>query len=204
MLRVVIHKGDGRAGLLLAIQAHTHGTASDGRLHDLDVVDRLPVAVVHGEPLPLRRQARRNAQPVHLKAEPQQRLQHQPVHPGSRARVPGPAAAAGMRRHRIDVCSRNVGLHHVHGGFLGSSPVVHRVDDFKELPGAAVVAQPGKGHGRPDGRMRILAAILPHARGVAFDVAGIQRRGVKGRIKQLDQLLFATHKTLIHGLHGLA
>ena len=124
------------------------------------MVDRFPIAVVHLEPLPIRGEAGRKTQFVHFKPEPQERFDDQPVHPGGRARVPGPAAAAGMRRHRIDVGGNDVGFHFVGGGLLGRSGMVHRVDHGKELPCAPVVPQAGERHGRPDGRMGVLPAVF--------------------------------------------
>ena len=50
----------------------------------------------------------------------------------------------------------------------------------------------------------ILSAVLAHARNVAFDVTGIERRFVEGRIKQLNQSGIAADQQLIHALHRLA
>jgi hypothetical protein len=50
----------------------------------------------------------------------------------------------------------------------------------------------------------VLAAVLAHAGNVAFDVAGIERRFVEGRIEQLNQPGVAADQALIHGFHRLA
>ena len=52
--------------------------------------------------------------------------------------------------------------------------------------------------------MGVLAAILAHARDVAFDVARVQRGLVERRIEQLDQAGVAADEALVHRLHGLA
>ena len=49
--------------------------------------------------------------------------------------------------------------------------------------------------------MRVLAAVLAHARDVAFDVAGIQGRLVEGRIEELDQRGVAAHEARVDGVH---
>ena len=54
--------------------------------------------------------------------------------------------------------------------------VVGRVDHGEQLPGAPTVAQGREGHGRPDGAVGVLAAVLAHAGHVALDVAGFERR----------------------------
>src|SRR2546426_12414450 len=49
--------------------------------------------------------------------------------------------------------------------------------------------------------MGILAAVLADARGVAFDVAGVQRRAVERWGEQEDQLLAAPNEILLDGGH---
>ena len=44
---MVVNKGDGLMGVLDAVHGEVHLTVSGGRLQDFDVVDRLPVTVVH-------------------------------------------------------------------------------------------------------------------------------------------------------------
>jgi len=79
-----------------------------------------------------------------------------------------------MGCHRIDISGDNVWFHLIDAGFLGRAGMVDRIDQVKQLPGPPVISQAGKGHGRPDGGMGILAAIFPHTRDIAFDVAGLQ------------------------------
>ena len=86
----------------------------------------------------------------------------------------------------------------------GDVGVVGRVDQGGQFPGAPAVAQGREGHGRPDGGVGVLAAVLAHAGHVALDVAGVQLRLVEGRIEQLDQAVLAAHQALVHRLHGQA
>ena len=73
-----------------------------------------------------------------------------------------------------------------------------------QFPRPPAVAQRGERHRRPDRRVRVLAAVLSHARDVAFDVAGIQVRLVERRIEELDQRIVAADQALVHRLHGHA
>jgi hypothetical protein len=69
---MVVNKRDGLIVLVDAIHAHAHLTIRGRRLQDIDVVDRLPIAVVHLEALPVRREARHKTQFIHFKSEPQE------------------------------------------------------------------------------------------------------------------------------------
>jgi len=69
---MVVRERDALIVLLNAIHRHAHLAIPGRRLQDRDVVDGLPIAVVDLEPLPLRRQARRETQFVHFKSEPQE------------------------------------------------------------------------------------------------------------------------------------
>ena len=119
---------------------------------DVDVIDGLAVAVVHVEAGPARRRARLDAQAIDLEAEPEQRLGDQPVHPARRARVPGPAAAAGVLRVGVDVGRDDVGLDLVRRDRGRVVAVVHRVDEPEQLPRALDVAGRGERHRPPTPR----------------------------------------------------
>ena len=125
------------------------------------LVDGLAIAVANLEPLPVGGKAGCKRQFIHLEVELREGFHDQPVHPGGGARVPCPAAAAGVRVYRIDVGGGDVGLDFVGDGLLGRSDMVHRVDHGRELPGAPVVLQASEGHGRPDGRMGCTARRFP-------------------------------------------
>ena len=60
------------------------------------------------------------------------------------------------------------------------------IEQVKELPRALIFPHERKGHGGPDGALGVLAAIFAHARNVAFDVTGIERRFVEWRVEELD------------------
>jgi hypothetical protein len=68
----VVNQGNGRFGPMDAVDGHAHFALVFATLPDMDVVDGFPIAVVDLEPLPIRRQARRKSQPIHVKAEPQE------------------------------------------------------------------------------------------------------------------------------------
>ena len=105
--------------------------------------------------------------------EAQQRFDDQPVQPARRSGVPGPAAAARVRRNRVDIRGDDIRLGLVGGDrFLGLR-MVERVDQRQQLPGTAAVAQRGERHRRPHGGVRVLAAVLAHAGDIALDVARI-------------------------------
>ena len=53
--------------------------------------------------------------------------------------------------------------------------MIDRVEHREQLAGLVAVAQHREGHHRPDGAMRVLAAILANAGRIALDIAGIER-----------------------------
>ena len=55
---------------------------------------------------------------VHFQPQAEERFHDQPIHPAGRARVPGPATAAGVRRERIDIGGDDVGF-----DFVGRHPL---------------------------------------------------------------------------------
>ena len=114
----------------------------------------------------------------------EQILKNQSVHPACRPRIPGPPSAAGVRRHRIDICCDDVGFHLVNSGTFGCVGVMDRVDQVEHIPGAMAVAHFSKRHRGPDRRVRILPPVFPNAWHVPLDVSGIEFRGIKGRIQQ--------------------
>jgi hypothetical protein len=67
MYLAVVNKGNRLVGLLNAINGHTRLAISVARLQDSDMVEGLTVPVVNLERLPIRREARRDAQLVLLK-----------------------------------------------------------------------------------------------------------------------------------------
>ena len=120
--------------------------------------------------------------------EPEDRLEPDAVHPCRRARVPGPAAAADVRRVRVDVGGDDVGLDLV-ALELGRRAACGDRDSAcgtARSPRRRCRARASAMH-HPERGVRVLAAVLAHARDVALDVAGIERRarsngGVSSRI----------------------
>ncbi len=82
--------------------------------------------------------------------------------------------------------------------------MVHRVDHCQQFPRAAAVAQCGKGHRRPDRRVRVLPAVLPYTGNVSLDIARIQVRFVERRVQELDQAVVPSNKKLVHRFHRRA
>lgn len=70
MFLMVVNKGNRLVGLLDAIHGHTPLPTSGERLQNGDVVDRLPISVVHLERLPIRWEARGKTQFDHLQPQP--------------------------------------------------------------------------------------------------------------------------------------
>ncbi len=68
----VVNQGNSRVVLLDAVDRHPRPATAARQMLDDNVVDRLPIAVVNLELLPISRQVRRNMQSVHLQPQPQQ------------------------------------------------------------------------------------------------------------------------------------
>ena len=109
-----------------------------------------------------------------------------------------------MRSNGIDIGGDNVRLHFVGGDLFRGRAVMHGIEQIEKFPSAFVLAHEREGHRGPNGAVRVLAAILAHTGNIAFDVAGIERRFIKGRIEELDQFGVAPNEALVDGVHGLA
>ena len=86
MFPTVVHQGNRLAVLPDAVhrqpRAATLFTTFAGTgLHDGDVVDRLPVAVVDLQRIPVRRQAGRDMQPVRFQPQAEEGFDDEPVQP---------------------------------------------------------------------------------------------------------------------------
>src|SRR6185437_719227 len=149
-------------------------------------------------------QAWSHAQPIAPQPEPEHGLQRGAVQPRSRAGVPGPAAAADVRRHRIDVRADHVRFHLVARDRLGAVAVMDRVEQVEQRAGAVAVAEAGPGEDRPDRAMRILPTVLAHAGRIALDVAGILLAVlVERRREQARQLVLVVDEQLVDRGHRL-
>ena len=168
-----------------------HGGAVQGRegdaaVHAIGILhgDRVAAPAVvpsHAEVLPGCRYARRHGEGVPLRAQAEDRLEPEPVHPGCRAGVPRPAAATHVRCPGVDVGREDERLRLVATDVGGRAGVVDGVEHVEQLDGLVAVAELRQGHHRPQCRMRVLAAVLAHAGQVALDVARIERGRVEGR-----------------------
>ena len=73
----------------------------------------------------------------------------------------------------------------------------------EQLPRACGIAERRECHRRPDGRVRVLAAVLAHALHVALDVARAGIGVVERRIEQLDQRRVPADELRVDGVHRL-
>src|SRR5207244_580690 len=60
-----------------------------------------------------------------------------------------------------------------------------------------------KSHSRPDGRMGVLAAVLPHSRDVASNISRIPGRFIERGRQQANEAQLRIDQVLQHGLHSL-
>src|SRR5262249_44156007 len=95
-------------------------------------------------PGPAGRDARLDAERIAPDADADDRLDGPAVQPAGRARVPGPAAAAGMRRGAIDVGTDDVRLDLVLRDLGRRASVVDRVDQVPQLDGPVAAALQGR------------------------------------------------------------
>ena len=80
-----------------------------------------------------------------------------------------------MGRLGIDVTGHHVRLDPIAIQPGARARVIDRIQEREELAGSVAVAERGERHDRPDRGVRVLAAVFPDARRVAFDVARIPR-----------------------------
>src|SRR5207237_8396724 len=81
--------------------------------------------------------------------------------------------------------------------------MLYGIEQSEKFPRAFTLSHERESHRSPNGAVSVLAAILAHIGNLAFDVTGIERRFVKGRIEKLNEFCFAANKSLIDGVHGL-
>ncbi len=197
----VVDQGDEIVGLFGAVQRQAADGGVGAVVVDGDVIEGLAIAVVDLELGPIGGQARGDAQLVDFDVQAQQRLDDQPVHPAGRSGVPRPAAAARVRLDAIDVGGHDIRLDSVLGSLRRRRAVRDGVDQPEQLPRPLAVPPRGRGHDGPNGAMRVLASVFPHAGYVAFDVARIQIRFVERRIEQQDQTVVPADQPAIDAGH---
>ena len=118
-------------------------------------------------------------------AQTQHALDAGAIHPARRARCTSvQPAAAGVRRARVDVAGHHVRLDLVARDVARRAGVVDRVQHVEQLGGLVAAAEPRQRHDDPDGRVRVLAAVLADAGRIPLDVPGILRRAIERRVEQ--------------------
>ena len=125
-------------------------------------------------------------------------LETRPIHPSGRAGVPGPAAAADVGGLGVDIGAGDVRFDLVAVNAGARAGVIDRVQQRKQLAGLVAVAEHREGDHRPDGAVRVLAAVLPDAGRVAFDVAGVERRLIERRREEQEQSVVAADEVFVH------
>jgi hypothetical protein len=93
-----------------------------------------------------------------------------------------------MRQSGVHVPGHHVRLGLIAENVRGRPPVVDGVQQVEELRGLVPASEPRQGHHDPNGRVRVLPAILPDARRVPLDVAGVLRGSIEWRIEQQQHL----------------
>ena len=141
------------------------------------------MAVVELDGIPGAWQPRAHPQLIRFEPQAEKRLDDQAVHPASGTCVPAPAAPADMRRHGVDVGGHDVGLDLIHIRIRQIRRVTDRIEQREQFPRPLGFAHFRERHDGPDRPVGVLAAVLPNAGRVAFDVAGFERGFVEGRIE---------------------
>ena len=167
------------------------------------MVGCFPIAVIQCKPVPLTRQARFEVQLSASSVTPSSvsasggtaNRRNRYTRTIRRGRYAVKPHKHRLQRHRVRLCRQPPSLAFARG---------YRIDHRQQLPCALMVAQQRESHRRPDRGVRVLAAVLAHARHIAFYITGIQGRLIKGRIEKLNQSRVAPDEMLIHRLHGLA
>src|SRR5208282_5110763 len=157
-----------------AVEFDASNTATDSvRVFNRDLVSRGVVSENDFEVSPSLRDAGINEQSRAMQTKSEYPLEARPIHPSSRAGVPTPATAPDVCGLGIYVAAGNVGLGlvAVNGGTRAG--VIDRVQKRKHLTGLVSVTEHRESDHRPDGRVRVLAAVLPDAGRVSFDVARV-------------------------------
>src|SRR5262245_14526618 len=167
-------QGDAPGRDLAAVDLHARDAAGDAvRVFDAHLVARAVIAERDREARPAARDAWVDEQRGAAEAKAQEPFDPRAIHPTGGAGVPGPAAAARMGRLRIDVTGHDVRLDPITIESGTRARVIDRVQEREELAGPVAVAERGERHDRPDGPVRVLPAVLAHARRIALHVARI-------------------------------
>src|SRR6185503_2859904 len=145
-------------------------------VHDQDLVAGGVETEIDFEAWPFGGNARCQEQELALAADTQDALDPGSIEPARRARVPGPSAAALVRR-----CGVNVGGHSVWLDFVAlhvgpRAAALDRIRHSEQRDGFLALSEGGESENRPGHRVRVLTAVFPDAGRIAADVTGIERR----------------------------
>ena len=149
----------------------TEDPGSDLALLDPHPMDRVAVAQDQRAARPLARERGRELDPALDSAHAEQLLDRQSIAPRGRAGVPSPAAAADVGRRRVDVGGDDIRLDPIALDRLGARAVREWAEHAGQGPRALELAELGEGPRHPRRRVRVLTAVLAHARRIALDVA---------------------------------
>ena len=78
-----------------------------------------------------------------------------------------------------------------------------RIDHLEQLERPVAIALKRGSEHRPERAMGVLRAILPHARHVSFDVAGVVYRSVERWREQHQEPRILAHEVTVEGRHRL-
>jgi len=123
------------------------------------------------------------------------------VEPTRRTGVPRPSTATRVRRSAVDVRTHHVRFDPVLLHRPGGGGMRDRVDQVPQLHRTVAQTLQRRCENDPRGGMRVLATVLPDARHVPFDVAGLKHTFVERRVEQLDQLVTDTYQSLLNRVH---
>ena len=123
------------------------------------------------------------------------------VHPRRRSRVPGPSAPPEVPLGRVHVRGDDVGLNLIPVDVLWRQRMRERIDHLVELEcSIALVAERRRENG-PQRGMRVLRSVLPNARQVSLDVAGVVGRLVERRREQHQKARVFANEMLLERRH---
>ena len=158
---------------------------------DVDFVARRVIAEYDVKAPPCTWDTRVEIKPRAAQTEAENPLDAGPIHPTRGSGVPGPAAAADMRRFGINIGGDDIGLDLIAVNAGAAVGMIDRVQEREKFAGLIAVTECGESQDAPDRRMGILAAIFANAGQVPFDVAWVRACAVKWRGEKQDQLVLA-------------
>src|SRR5712664_1978224 len=111
---------------------------------DFDSISRIAPPVVNLELAPEAWNTWIDAQAIAFQLEPKNVFDRRAIHPARRPCVPGPTAAARVRRHGINITDCDVRLDFVLVQTRAGRGVIDRIQQAEQLASAIAVAEHGK------------------------------------------------------------